>query len=109
MSARHIISDVFLWLGVAVILIACLGVLVLRDVYDRLHFSSPTSLGALCIAVAVLVKDSFSTVGDKAILVAVFLIVTAPIVTHATARAARIATSGDWRPAEEDEVEVEDP
>lgn len=108
MSARHVISDVFLWLGVGVTLIACLGVLVLRDVYDRLHFSSPTALGGVFIAVAVLVKDSFSLVGDKAILIAAFLIVVSPIVTHATARAARIAASGDWRPGGEEEIEVEE-
>lgn|SRR5947209_9122740 len=106
---RHVISDVFLWIGVAVNLIACLGVLVMRDTLDRLHYSSPTALGAICIAVAVVVKDSFSLVGDKAILIALFLIVASPIVTHATARAARIADTGDWRLSEAEKTEVEQP
>jgi multicomponent Na+:H+ antiporter subunit G len=104
---RHVISDVFLWIGVVLNLIACLGVLVMRDTLDRLHFTGPSLLGAICIAVAVVVKDSFSLVGDKAILIALFLIIASPIVTHATARAARIAELGDWRASEAESVEVE--
>lgn len=108
MTARHVISEVFLWLGVGVSLLACLGVLLLRDAYDRLHFTSPPILGGVFIAVAVLVKDSFSLVADKALLVAAFLVVVSPIMTHATARAARSAALGDWRPGSDEAVEVED-
>ena len=61
------------------------------DVYDRLHFSAPGMLGFVCMAAAVLVQNSFSLVGDKALLVAVFLLISSPILTHATARATRIA------------------
>ena len=104
---RHVISDVFLWIGVALNLIACLGVLVMRDALDRLHYTGPAVLGAISIAVAVVVKDSFSLVGDKAILIALFLIVASPIATHAAARAARIAQRGDWRLSEAEQVEVE--
>lgn len=106
---RHVLTDVFLWLGVSLNLIACLGVLAMRDVYARIHFSSPSVLGAVLIAVAVVVKDSFSTVGDNTILVAVFLLVASPIVSHAVARAARIDAHGDWRLGPHDEVEVEEP
>jgi len=106
---RHVISDVFLWVGVGLNLIACLGVLVMREVYARLHFSSPAVLGAICIAVAVVVKDSFSTVGDNTILVAVFLLVVSPVLTHAAARASRIAAHGDWRLGPQEHVEVEEP
>ena len=104
---RHVISDVFLWIGVALNLIGCVGVLVMRDALDRLHYTAPSVLGAVSIAVAVVVKDSFSLVGDKAILIALFLIVASPIVTHATARAARITERGDWRVSETEQVEVE--
>ena len=108
MSTRHLISDVFLWLGVGLNLLACLGVLALRDVFVRLHFASPAVLGAVCIAVAVLVKESFSTVADNTILVAVFIVVVSQVVTHAAARAARIDATGDWRLSPEDGVEVEE-
>lgn len=109
MTARHVFTDVFLWLGVGLELIACLGVLVMRGTFERLHFSSPGILGAVCIAAAVVIKDSFSLIGDKAILIAVFVLIGSPILTHATARAARIDAHGDWRLRAEEQVEVEEP
>lgn len=108
-SVRQIVTDVFLGLGVALSVLSCLGVIVMRDVLDRLHFSAPLVLGAACIAIAVVVQDSFSLVGDKAILIAVFLIVASPLLTHATARAARVAEQGDWRIAADESIEVEEP
>jgi monovalent cation/proton antiporter MnhG/PhaG subunit len=106
MSVRQIVVDVFLWLGVALTLIGCLGVVLMRTVYDRLHFSSPTTLGAACIATAVVVQKSFSLVGDKSILIAVLLIVLSPLLTHAAGRAARLVEHGDWRL---DDNEAEEP
>ena len=108
MTARHVISDVFLWAGVGLNLIACLGVAVMRDAYDRLHFSGPAVLGALCIGVAVVVKESFSVIGDNTILLTVFLFVVSPILTHAAARAFRIHAHGDWRLGPQDEIEIEE-
>ena len=89
MTGRQAVIDVFLVLGVVLVLISCLGVVAFGEVHDRLHFSGPAVLGAVCITVAVLVKESFSLVGDKTILIAVFLLVVAPIATHAIGRAAR--------------------
>ena len=63
---------------------------------------------AAAIAAAVLVDDSFSMIGDKALLVAVFVMVTAPVLTHATAWAARVSEHGDWRLRREERVEVEE-
>jgi multicomponent Na+:H+ antiporter subunit G len=109
LTARHLVSDVFLWAGVGLELLACVGVVAMRNPYARLHFSSPAVLGALLIAVAVVVKDSFSFVGNNTILVAIFLFVVSPILTHASARAFRIDAHGDWRLGPHDDVEVEDP
>lgn len=108
MSVRHVLVDVFLALGVLLILLSCLGMLAFRGVYERLHFSSPAVLGTLCVTVAVMLKESFSLVGDKTILVAVFLMVASPMVTHAIARAARIAEHGDWVIQPEESIEIEE-
>jgi monovalent cation/proton antiporter MnhG/PhaG subunit len=108
MTARHVIAEVLLWLGVGLNLIAALGVGVMRTAYDRLHFPAVAILGAVLVAIAVVVEKSFSLVGDEALVIAAFLLVSAPIVTHATARATRIAERGDWRLGEDDEIEVED-
>ena len=96
---------VLLGAGVLVELASVLGVLLLRDAFDRLHFTAPAStLGPLAIAAAVVVRESFSQAGIKAVLVAVVLLVTNPVLTHATARAARIRAHGAWTVQEGEEV-----
>lgn len=107
MSARDILVDVLLILGVALALVCCLGVLAFRTVHDRLHYGSPSTLGAVLIAIAVVVKESFSLVGDKAILIAVFLVAVTPVVTHAIGRAARTAEEGDWTIHAEERIDIE--
>lgn len=109
MSARTILTDAFLWLGVALVVVSCVGVLVMRGALERLHFSGPAVLGAVFVAVAVLIKDSFSVIGDQALLIAAFLLLASPILTHAAARATRVDAKGDWRLRPEDEVEIEEP
>jgi multicomponent Na+:H+ antiporter subunit G len=90
MSFGAVASSMLLWLGVALELLCCVGVLVMRGVYSRLHFSAPAGLGAIAIALAVLIRQGFSLIGDKALLVAFVLLLAAPVVSHATARAAWI-------------------
>ena len=46
---------------------------------------------------AVLARESLSHQGIVAVLVALFLWVSGPVLTHATARAARVGELGDWR------------
>jgi multicomponent Na+:H+ antiporter subunit G len=108
-TVRHVIAEILLLIGVALNLIAAIGVLVMRDAYDRLHFPAVATLGAVFIAASVLVEKSFSLVGDEAALAAVFLLVASPVLTHATARAIRIAEHGDWRVQEQEGIEVEEP
>jgi multicomponent Na+:H+ antiporter subunit G len=86
---------VLLIAGVAVELLCCIGVLVMRGAYARLHYSAPAGVGALLIATAVVVRQGFSLIGNKALLVGVFVLVTAPVLSHVTARAARIRELGD--------------
>ena len=103
---RAAIVDVFLWLAVTLSLISCLGLLVARTALDRLHFLGPSVLAGLCLAVAVVAQNSFSLVGDQAILVAFLLLVCSPVLTHAAARAARAAGRGTWLPGPDEAVEL---
>ncbi|HEX6675806.1 MAG TPA: monovalent cation/H(+) antiporter subunit G [Actinomycetes bacterium] len=97
MTARQVAVAVLLTLGVGVELVCCVGVLVMRDAYDKLHYTAPaTTVGSLAVAAAVVVSESFSQVGIKALLVFVALLVTNPVLTHATARAARVRQLGAW-------------
>ena len=107
MIVRQIAVNFFLWLGVALVLISCVGVLAFGSVYDRLHFTGPSALGGICIAVAVVIHEDLSLIGNKAILIAAFLLVASPLLAHATGRAARIAEQGSWQPHPDEEVEVE--
>ena len=80
--------------GVALELLACLGVLLMRDALDRLHYTGAGTLAALCLAAAVLVRESFSVIGNKAIALAAFLLLTSPVLAHVTARAIRAREAG---------------
>ena len=84
---RDAIATALLFTGVAVELLACAGVVLMRDALDRLHYTGAGTLAALLVAAAVLVRDSFSLIGDKAILLAAFVLVTTPVLTHYIAQA----------------------
>lgn len=95
---RTAIADVLLFGGVVVIVLCALGVLAMRSPYDRLHYASAGVWGAPLVALAILVRQSLSLIGDKALLTAAILIVCGPILGHATARAIRIRERGEWNP-----------
>jgi multicomponent Na+:H+ antiporter subunit G len=82
-----VIATVLLVAGTAVALLACLGVLLMDDALDRLHFQGALTAAALLVGAAVLVRESFSLIGDRAVIVAVLVLVTNPVLTHATGRA----------------------
>jgi monovalent cation/proton antiporter MnhG/PhaG subunit len=91
-----VIADVILFAGVALLLVCALGLLVMGDVYERLHYVSAASWGVLLVGIAILAEESFSLVGDKALAVGVLLVICGPVLVHATARAARIHRRGTW-------------
>jgi multicomponent Na+:H+ antiporter subunit G len=103
LSPRELAVLALLALGVGVTLLSCLGVLVMRDAYDRLHYTAPAGvLAPLAIAAAVVLEERLSAAGIKAVLVALVLVATNPVLGHATARAARIRQFGEWRVREEE-------
>ena len=107
MSASHLIATILLVAGVVLELFAVLGLVVMRDVFDRLHYVGLAGYGALMIGVAILVRESFSLIGDKALATGVVLLTLGPVIVHATARTFRIRQLGDWREGIESKVEGE--
>ena len=97
MSWRAVVAVVLLIAGGLLELIAVLGLCVMRNVYDRLHYVGLAGFGGLLVAVAVLVRESFSLIGDKALLVGVVLVVAGPVLVQSTARSLLIRELGDWR------------
>jgi multicomponent Na+:H+ antiporter subunit G len=96
-SKTQIIIDVLLAIGVLNALIGAIGVLVVHDLYERLHYLSPPStISISCFAAAVIVDKHFSIAGIKALIIAIVIILMNSVLTHATARAARIRQMGRW-------------
>ncbi|AHE67233.1 cation:proton antiporter [Legionella oakridgensis] len=87
------LTTVLLFLGIAIECLSCIGLFIMPTAYARLHYLSPaTSLGALLIGVAILLKEGFNQQGIKTIVVILLLILMGPILTHATARTIHIRT-----------------
>ena len=97
MSWRAVLAVMLLIAGGLLELIAVLGICVMRNAYDRLHYVGLAGFGALLMTVAVLVRESFSLIGDKALLVGVILVLTGPVLAQTTARSLLIRELGDWR------------
>jgi len=101
MSLSSVAVVVLLVFGVGVELVCCIGVLVMRGAYDKLHYTGPAAIfGPSAIAAAIVVRESFSQAGVKAILAALLLIVANPVVTHATGRALYIRQRDHLEPDE---------
>ncbi|MBV9310932.1 MAG: monovalent cation/H(+) antiporter subunit G [Solirubrobacterales bacterium] len=97
MNLRHVVATCLLVGGVTIELFAVLGIAVMREQFDRLHYVGLAGYGAFLIGVSILVRESFSLIGDKALLTGVLAVLLGPIVVHATARSLRIRQRGSWR------------
>jgi multisubunit Na+/H+ antiporter MnhG subunit len=104
-STSHLIATVLLGLGVMLELFAVLGVVVMRDAFDRLHYVGLAGYGALLIGISILVRESWSLIGNKALATGALLVVIGPVLTHTTMRSFRTRKRGDWRKGIEAEVE----
>jgi multicomponent Na+:H+ antiporter subunit G len=87
MIMREVCSFFALFVGVAIVILCCVGLL-RGDVYARLHFIGPASvLAPWLIAAALALQFSFSQTVIKAGMLAFIMTLTAPVLTHATAKA----------------------
>lgn len=106
MTAGDGLVYVLLAVGVGLELLAVAGVVLMRDVYQRLHYLAPSALGAVPIAAAIWVHQGASLIALKSVLLAMVLLGGSPLLAHAIARSARIAEHGDWRRRPGEEVET---
>lgn len=105
MSTSQVIATVLLALGVLLELFAVLGMVVMRDAFDRLHYVGLAGYGGLLIGIAILVRESWSLIGDKALATGAVLLLVGPVLVHTTARSFRTRKRGDWRAGIGREVE----
>lgn len=94
---QDVAATVLLVGGAVLEVLGVLGMCVMRDVYSRAHYVGLAGFGALLIGTAIVFKESFSLIGDKALLVGVVLVLTGPVLVHATVRSMLTREQGDWR------------
>ena len=98
MIAKDIVSDTLLGLAVVIVLGASLGVLVMRDAYQKLHFVTPAALVApALVALAIFVQAGLVENTGETLVALLFMVIGGPFLSHATMRAIRIRETGDWR------------
>lgn len=91
MNAWDWIAGALLVAGVGIQVLSCIGLLVARSTFDRPHLVAPASVsGATLVCAAIVVNESLSQGGIHAIVTGAILLATGPVLTHVTARAARI-------------------
>ena len=91
--------------AVIVTIVSVLGMVRVRDPYQRMHYiSPPASLSSLFIAVAIFLERGLKPESFKAAFVVLILVGMNTIVTHSAARAFRISEIPDWDPETGEEV-----
>jgi multicomponent Na+:H+ antiporter subunit G len=84
---RDVLTWVLVGAGVGLQLLAVAGVVLMRDALDRLHYTGASTLATICLVAGVVVQEGPSLIGLKALLLGVFLLVSAPALASATGRA----------------------
>jgi monovalent cation/proton antiporter MnhG/PhaG subunit len=94
-SAQTWAVDVLLAAGVVAQLVCCLGVLLARTAFDRLHYAGAGStVGPILIMVAILILHGSASEDLQTIAAVLVLVIASPVAVHALARAARQAYFG---------------
>lgn len=82
------IGFIFISVGLAFDLLACLGLVRLPDVYNRLQAATKcVTLGTCSIMFGTFLVLGINTAGMRALLCMLFLILTSPVSAHALSRA----------------------
>ena len=101
----QIAIDALLAIAVVVAVLSAVGLAVMRDPYQKLHFiAPPASLSVLCIVVALFIGEKEKLAAGKAVLISFLLYFMNAVITHATARAHYVREKGTWPPKENLEV-----
>ena len=96
MSAVDVLSSVLLLAGVALAVLAGLGLVRFPDVFSRMHAATkPATLGLLLVILGAALQQEERSNATKLLLVAAFQFLTAPVAAHMIGRAAYRSGIGD--------------
>ena len=102
---REAATVVLMGLGTGFMLLAALGLVRMPDLFNRMQAATKAStLGVSLMMLAAIVHFGTVEVAARAMLVVVFLFVTAPVAAHALSRAAYYAGVPLWRGSLRDEL-----
>lgn len=106
MSSASIAVASALAVGIFTALLCCVGIAVMKNCYERLHFMAPVStISAAAVLIAVVIEEGWGQAAIKMSLILLVLFLTNAVLAHATARAARVRELGHWQPAEGETIE----
>ena len=104
-QAQEIIAGLLVLSGAVFMLIGALGVVRLPDFWTRLHAASVTdSAGMILMFLGMAVWSGFTLITVKLVIIGLFLFLTGPTSTHATANAAFVS---GLRPREAEGLEAD--
>jgi multicomponent Na+:H+ antiporter subunit G len=84
-----IIGYILMVIGVLFDIFGCIGLVRFPDVYNRLQAATKcVTLGTVTLLVGVAVIEGWSAIAAKAIICAVFILITSPTAAHAIAKGA---------------------
>ncbi len=84
-----ILGYILITVGILFDIFGCIGLVRFPDVYNRLQAATKcVTLGTILLLAGVAVIDGFSATSAKAIICAVFILVTSPTAAHAIAKGA---------------------
>jgi multisubunit Na+/H+ antiporter MnhG subunit len=98
---------VALVVGVGAQVLGCTGVALMRNAFDRLHYTGLAIVAGVALAVAVLAREGFSFVADKGLMLAGVVALTSPVIMQAIGRAARTNERGSLDAAAPDVERIE--
>jgi len=105
---KTIVIEALIASAVVITLASVLGMLRMKDPFQRMHYiSPPASVSALLITIAIFLQQGLKPESFKAAFITLVLIGMNTVVTHAVARAFRIAETKNWRPKPGEEVPVD--
>ncbi len=108
MTHYPIITGILLGLAVGLAVVCSVGMAIMRDAYQRLHFAAAiVSLSSPLIVIAVFLEESQAQARLKVVLIAVLLFCLNAVLTHATAKATRVRKTGHWQVHPEERIPVQ--
>ncbi|HEV2819345.1 MAG TPA: monovalent cation/H(+) antiporter subunit G [Solirubrobacteraceae bacterium] len=107
-AVLSVAAGILVVLGLVGLTLAVVGIYRMPDVYTEIQATAKgASLGVVALALAALLTGEGAVI-TRAVLIAAFLLITAPLAAHALVRAAYLSDEPMYRGADEDMAEAPD-